>query len=382
MRAFRSFQVRLPSGERYWTVVDAGYRPVAEVDEWLLYLRAGRDCAESTTEVYAGALALFLEWCAAVGCDWRQVRGEFGRFVYWVQHWQPDGAGTAAGVVRGPRRVNVILAAVREFFRHAVAAGLVAEPVLAMLFDVVEDRDLPVELRGERGVRLRARPRHRLAEPERVADGVADDEVLALLRACGSARDRFIVLCMWRAGHRRGELAGTRLEDVHFVPDATGLGCRVRGEHVHVCRRDNGNGAMAKSRRPRVVPADWMLVQAYDQYMLERGACAQARGCDYLLVNLFRAPLGAPMRPQAISELVSDLSRRAGLERGIHAHQLRHGFATNAAAAGATLDEIRELLGHVFVTSSQIYLHPSPERLREAIERVPAPRLPPEPARR
>lgn len=119
-----------------------------------------------------------------------------------------------------------------------------------------------------------------------------------------------------------------------------------------------------------MVPAGWFVVQAFDQYMLERSACPQARRCDFLLVSLFREPAGQPMRPRALSELLAALSRRAGLVRVIHPHQMRHGFAANIAAAGGTLDEIRELLGHAFLTSSQVYLHPSPDRLREAIERV------------
>jgi integrase/recombinase XerD len=158
------------------------------------------------------------------------------------------------------------------------------------------------------------------------------------------------------------------------VPDATRLGCRVRGEHLHVRRRANPNGATAKSRRSRAVPADWFVVQAHDQYMLERGACPQARHCDFLLVNLFREPVGAPMRPKALNELLTDLSRRANLDRVIHPHQLRHSMATNVAAAGGTLDEIRELLGHAAITSSQVYLHPSPDRLRDAVDRVELPR--------
>jgi len=294
MRRFRPFQVRLPSGDRYWTVVDAAYRPVAEADEWLLHVRLGRDCAESTTEAYARSMALFLEWCAATGQDWRQTPGQFGRFVYWVQRYDPDAPAYArVRIVRGARRVNAVLAAVREFFKHAVAIGLVGKVVLDALFDLVEDYDLPAEVRGDRaGLRLRSRPRHRLAEPQRVVDAASDEDVLALLRVCRNARDRFIVLALWRIGHRRGELTGIRLEDVHFVPDATRLGCRIRGEHLHVRRRSNPNGATAKSRRSRAVPADWFVVQGYDQYMIERGACPQARRCDFLLVNLFREPLG------------------------------------------------------------------------------------------
>jgi len=49
-------------------------------------------------------------------------------------------------------------------------------------------------------------------------------------------------------------------------------------------------------------------------------------------------------------------------------------MATNVAAAGGTLDEIRELLGHAAITSSQVYLHPSPDRLRSAVDRVQLPR--------
>jgi len=384
MRRFRPFQVRLPSGDRYWTVVDAAYRPVADADEWLLHVRLGRDRAESTTEAYARSLALFLDWCAAAGLDWRQAPYQFGRFVYWVQHYDPAAPARAQlRVVRGPRRVNTVLAAVREFFKHAVAVKLADKSVLDALFDLVEDYDLSAEVRGDRaGLRLRSRPRHKLSEPARVVDAASDEEVLALLRACRNARDRFIVLALWRIGNRRGELTGIRMEDVHFVPDATRLGCRVRGEHLHVHRRANPNGATAKSRRSRAVPADWFVVQGYDQYMLERGACPQALRCDFLLVNLFREPLGAPMRPRALNELLADLSRRAGLERSLHPHQLRHSMATNVAAAGGTLDEIRELLGHAAVTSSQVYLHPSPDRLRAAVERVELPRRLPDGASR
>jgi len=53
---------------------------------------------------------------------------------------------------------------------------------------------------------------------------------------------------------------------------------------------------------------------------------------------------------------------------------LRHGFATNVVAAGATLDELKDLLGHVSFTSSEVYVHPDRERLRDAVDRVGSPR--------
>ena len=71
---------------------------------------------------------------------------------------------------------------------------------------------------------------------------------------------------------------------------------------------------------------------------------------------------------------MSACSRRAQLPRAVRPHQLRHAFGSNLADAGSGLDEIAELLGHATMSSSQVYLHPDPTRLREAIDRVPSPR--------
>ncbi|MBE1465666.1 site-specific recombinase XerD [Kibdelosporangium phytohabitans] len=259
----------------------------------------------------------------------------------------------------------------RGFLRHGVALGIVPPAVLAMLFEISDDRHLPVEARGEDStLNYVARPRHRLSEPETQVDRASDEEVIALLGACRSARDRFIVMAMSRAGLRRGELCGLRREDIHFVADASGLGCAMTGPHLHVRRRDNVNGAWAKSRRSRAVPVDDLVVLAHDTYSFERDRCRQARDCDFVLVNLFHPPLGMPMRPGAVNELLEGLSRRAGLDRLVHPHQLRHGFASNVLEAGGAVDEAQSLLGHAQVSSTQVYLHPSPERLRAAVERV------------
>jgi hypothetical protein len=78
----RAFLVRLPSGCRYWTVLDETFQPHPEVDEFLLHVRLGRDGAESTTQSYAISLALFLQWCGSIGKDWRDAGPYLGRFVY------------------------------------------------------------------------------------------------------------------------------------------------------------------------------------------------------------------------------------------------------------------------------------------------------------
>jgi integrase len=205
-------------------------------------------------------------------------------------------------------------------------------------------------------------------------DRISDADIVALLLACRSARDRLIVLLMARAGLRRGELCGLRRNDVHVLLDSRVLGCDVERAHLHVMRRDNPNGAWAKSRRQRTVPLDFLAVLALDAYADERAGVTAAEHSDFLLVNMFRAPIGAPMRPDAIGELLAAASRRAGLPRAVTPHRLRHAFGSNAADAGCGIDVVADLLGHASVTSSQVYLHPDPGRLRAAVDLVPSPR--------
>ena len=193
-------------------------------------------------------------------------------------------------------------------------------------------------------------------------------------RRASSARDRLIVLLLARAGLRRGEAAGLRRSDVHLLADSRALGCAVDRAHLHVVRReDNPNGAWAKSRRQRVVPLDFLTVLAFDTYQLERSAVAAAADSDFVLVNLFRPPVGAPMRLDAINELTGAASRRAGIDPPVRPHQLRHAFGSNVADAGNGIDVVADLLGHRWVSSSQVYVHPDPARLRAAVDRVPSP---------
>jgi integrase len=377
----------LPSGARYWTVLDEKLAVVDEADAFLRHVRFGRDGSELTTRSYAGGIALFLRWCARTGRHWHAGVEQLGLFITWLRHAGPEASGAdvapggevlsgpGAEPVRGARRVNAVLTAVRGFVTHAVSSGQAPARLMPLIYELADERDLPEQARGEeQRMAWRLRARHRLHEPEATVDRASDEEIVALLRACRSARDRLVVLLMARAGLRRGELCGLRRADVHLLPDSRVLGCEVARAHLHVVRRDNPNGAWAKSRRQRVVPLDFLVVQAFDGYEFERLAVPRAAESDFVLVNLFGEPVGAPMRPDAINELMSASSRRAGLGRVVRPHQLRHAFGSNLADAGGGLDEIAELLGHASMSSSQVYLHPDPARLREAIDRVRSPR--------
>ena len=67
----RAFPVRLPSGVRYWTVLDDDLATVPVADAFLRQVRLGRDGSELTTRSYAGSIALFLRWCRRTGRDWQ-----------------------------------------------------------------------------------------------------------------------------------------------------------------------------------------------------------------------------------------------------------------------------------------------------------------------
>ena len=315
--------VRLPSGARYWTVLDEDLAVVPAADSFLRQVRFGRDGAESTTRAYAGGIALFLRWCARTGRDWQAGIGQLGLFMTWLLHAGPSGDGAGAEVVAGPgarparsaRRVNAVLAAVRGMVVHAVAEGTAPGYLVQVLYEVADDRDLPDGVRPEEGgTGWRMRARHRLHEPETVVDRASDEDVVAVQRGCFSARDRLIVVLMARAGLRRGEVLGLRRSDVHLLADSSALGCGISRAHLHVVRRDdNPNRAAAKSRRQRAVPLDFMTVQAFDAYEFERMTVPAAASADFVFVNLFRSPVGAPMRLDAVNDLVAAAARRAGI---------------------------------------------------------------------
>ena len=108
----RAFPVSLPSGQRYWTVLDEDLQVIGIADEYLRHQRFGRDGAESTTKAYAHAIVLFLRWCARSGRSWQDGVEQFALFMTWLAYaghlsmtprawWSPVPVRLRCGVRRG-----------------------------------------------------------------------------------------------------------------------------------------------------------------------------------------------------------------------------------------------------------------------------------------
>jgi hypothetical protein len=91
----------------------------------------------------------------------------------------------------------------------------------------------------------------------------------------------------------------------------------------------------------RVVPVTRTTTQAYSVYRAERDAVSQAKDCDYVFVNLYKNPLGEPMKHHAVNELLDRLSAKAGYK--VKPHSLRQTFGS-AAVEAATVDVVAELM--------------------------------------
>ncbi len=369
-------------GREGWTVVDDDYVEHARAAEYLRCV-LNRGGSVGTARTYAGRLALWLGWASAGGADEVAPTGEqLAAFARWLERTPSrkhrrgrnrrrmgEANVVTVRAARSAATVDGILAAVVEFVRFAASRGWCTPDTAARLSSRVELRFVPPGWdRGERSGRpVVDRRVVRRRRAERTPATLSAEQVGAVVDACGNVRDRFIVEALYATGLRIAELCGLRLADLHLVPSAAHLGCQISGAHVHVMRRaDNENKALAKSIWPRVVPVTTGLVRCHNAYRIARDRVPAAEQSDYLLVNLWRAPLGRALRPDAVEALFVRLSTKVGFY--VRPHMLRHSFASEVAQVTKDPALVKELLGHASVRSTDVYLHPRWDDMRAAVD--------------
>ena len=293
------------------------------VEDFLQYLRHERGQAEHTQRTYKAQLDLFVAWAQAHGLrSWREV--ELPHLTAFLQHER------TRALAREPedstRRLSsesvyLEIAALRAFFRFC-----------------------------ERERLLAANPAEHLALPrrwQRLPKSLSADEIKQLLEpplepTPSALCDHAVLELAYASGLRLAELRHLRLEQLH-----------LEAGFVTV---------IGKGNKERVVPVGQPAILALQRY-LDVGRPELVRPKSPAAVFLTRR--GTPFAHVTLWLRITKCVRRAGIERNVTPHMLRHSFATHLLEHGADLRVIQELLGHASIGTTEVYTHVAGQCLRE-----------------
>jgi integrase/recombinase XerD len=354
-----------------FVVVDETYTLHAETCEYLASLRY-RDRSINTERVYAGRLALFLTYCAQNRLNWQCVTiDDLAGFQNWLVTAPIERRSLSSRQrLRSNKTANAILTLVCEFLRFASTRGWFPPELAQQISEPKYLRRGPAgwdsgEDNQFRTVRSRAL---RLAEVDNPPQSLTAAQIALVIKALPHLRDRLLVALLAESGMRIGEALGLRREDMHLLASNNVLGCGISGSHIHLRRRANANGSLAKSRFPRSIPVTTEVVDLYADYQFERSEKPAGDRSDFVFVNLYKPPMGEPLRYHNTKKLFERLSETVGF--GVSSHMFRHSAATRWLQSGTPRDVVQALLGHVSPASMSVYFHPTNETMRAAIERA------------
>jgi integrase/recombinase XerC len=293
------------------------------VDLYLSFLESERNMSPETLRAYRGDLADFMEFCARARVDSpRKVNHLLLR--RYLANLQTRGYSRSTMA----RRSSTI----KGFFRFLAQRDLVGEDPAQALSPPRRDRRLPRVLRVEE------------------IDRAEESQGLHIYKT--SLRDMALVELLYATGMRVGELAGLDMEDVD-----------LKRREVRV---------LGKGRKERVLPIHDAARQLLVNYMeKERPVLAANAAPGEGTGNpLFLSVKGGRLSDRGVRRVVDRFFR--GLEGGkrISPHTLRHTFATHMLQGGADLRTVQELLGHVDLSTTQIYTHLSKGQLKDVFYRT------------
>jgi integrase len=158
-----------------------------------------------------------------------------------------------------------------------------------------------------------------------------------LRRSWQGKRDAAVLACLGVGGLRAGEVAGMRVGDVEVTPGRVILRVTGKGNKRRVVALAGTNAAplraWARVRGDATPDAPWLLARRPIEGHPPRG-----------------------LNVAAVDYVVRKHARAAGLP-SLHAHVLRHTAASLALSQGASLVEVREMLGHNSIVTTSRYLH-------------------------
>lgn len=158
-----------------------------------------------------------------------------------------------------------------------------------------------------------------------------------------SVRDRALLELLYGAGLRVSELVSLDVDDLDLEDEPS---VRVFG----------------KGAKERIVPLGGFACTAVEVYLRTgRPALAVGRDRGALLLN----QRGGRLTRQGVAGILKARAKRAGIDRRVTPHTLRHSFATHLLEGGADVRVVQELLGHASVATTQIYTLVTQQHLRE-----------------
>lgn len=275
-------------------------------------MRYERNRSERTLLSYSENLTLFENFFKALDSNltWSTVDSDVVRL--WLEDMMDKGNKASSVCCR--------LSAVKSFYRYALARGIVK-------------RDPTLDVVG---------PKKEKPLPQFVKESQMDE----LLDASSWGKDykstlkRTILMTFYETGIRVSELVGLDDKDVDLV----------RQELKVTGKRD----------KQRIIPFGEELAEALKDYIAIRNREVERK--DTALFILYNK--GARVNEKWVRHMVGDeLSRVCTLKKR-SPHVLRHSFATAMLNHNADLESVRRLLGHVSLSTTEIYTHTTFEQLK------------------
>ena len=171
------------------------------------------------------------------------------------------------------------------------------------------------------------------------------DEVFSLLESpstheASGVRDRAMLELLYSTGMRVSELVSCNITDLDFDIEMV----RVKG----------------KGNRERMIPIGGPAVKTLNDYFIQRDIqlkkCLQ-QGRKFDGDAVFLNNRGSRLTTRSVERLIAEYGRKAGIDKPVTPHVLRHSFATHLLEMGADLRSVQELLGHASLSTTQKYTH-------------------------
>lgn len=163
-------------------------------------------------------------------------------------------------------------------------------------------------------------------------------------------RDRCMMELMVRCGLRVSEVCGLHLRDIDWKEAEI----RLRPE-------------ITKGAKEAVVYLDPATLALLERWKPVRRR--YAAGKPHLFVCIRQAQRGEPLDRRRVWEMMQRRAEKAGIEKHVWAHMMRHTFATNSLGDGFTIREVQKLMRHSDLRTTAIYLDVREPELKAKVQR-------------